>query len=230
MIFTLFFHLASKCCLSIFTIEPTEHFGIYFGYIRRLFQSWVSPFKTSGLAVNERERKRLICYWCCFRDRAQRFSRQRNWRRTCVCAVTPPPTFANLIIIGSQAKHQILAQSLNRFLWYGAGLCTFARAWYPTDNLYKTHSYWVPNHPLNFSTVRPEVPKIWKRGAHLFHIFRFKVDLSLRMQFRNISIFALTCWQKLYGSKNITCLDTMKQEAYLCIAVRSKDNFTCHLK
>ena len=26
-------------------MEPTEHFGIYFGYIRRLFQSWVSPFK-----------------------------------------------------------------------------------------------------------------------------------------------------------------------------------------
>ena len=25
-------------------MEPTEHFGIYFGYIRRLFQSWVSPF------------------------------------------------------------------------------------------------------------------------------------------------------------------------------------------
>ena len=26
-------------------MEPTEHFGIYFGYIRQLFQSWVSPFK-----------------------------------------------------------------------------------------------------------------------------------------------------------------------------------------
>ena len=26
-------------------VEPTEHFGIYFGYIRRLFQSWVSPLK-----------------------------------------------------------------------------------------------------------------------------------------------------------------------------------------
>ena len=25
-------------------MDPTEHFGIYFGYIRRLFQSWVSPF------------------------------------------------------------------------------------------------------------------------------------------------------------------------------------------
>ena len=30
-------------------MEHTEHFGIYFGYIRRLFQSWASPFK--GYAV-----------------------------------------------------------------------------------------------------------------------------------------------------------------------------------
>ena len=29
-------------------MEPTEHFGIYFGYIRRLFQSWVSPFNCGG--------------------------------------------------------------------------------------------------------------------------------------------------------------------------------------
>ena len=26
------------------SVEPTEHFGIYFGYIRWLFRSWVSPF------------------------------------------------------------------------------------------------------------------------------------------------------------------------------------------
>ena len=32
--------------LQTWSVEPTEHFGIYFGYIRRLFQSWVSPFKT----------------------------------------------------------------------------------------------------------------------------------------------------------------------------------------
>ena len=30
--------------LQTLSVEPTEHFGIYFGYIRRLFQSWVSPF------------------------------------------------------------------------------------------------------------------------------------------------------------------------------------------
>ena len=32
--------------LQTLSVEPTEHFGIYFGYIRRLFQSWVSPFNT----------------------------------------------------------------------------------------------------------------------------------------------------------------------------------------
>ena len=31
--------------LQTWSVDPTEHFGIYFGYIRRLFQSWVSPFK-----------------------------------------------------------------------------------------------------------------------------------------------------------------------------------------
>ena len=32
-------------------MEPTEHFGIYFGYIRRLFQSWVSPFNPRSVGV-----------------------------------------------------------------------------------------------------------------------------------------------------------------------------------
>ena len=39
-------------------MKPTEHFGTYFGYIRRLFQSWVSPFKAMGrtfVFVGERE-------------------------------------------------------------------------------------------------------------------------------------------------------------------------------
>ena len=63
-------------------------------------------------------------FWRCFRDRAQWFPRQRNWSRTCKCAVTLPPTFANLITIGSIVKHQILAQSVNRFLRYGDGVCT----------------------------------------------------------------------------------------------------------
>ena len=47
-------------------MEPTEHFGIYFGYIRRLFQSWVSPFKYffcpilySRLCVSI-----VACRWC----------------------------------------------------------------------------------------------------------------------------------------------------------------------
>ena len=44
-------------------MEPTEHFGIYFGYIRRLFQSWVSPFKTEGLS-----RLIAIFFTSCFPD------------------------------------------------------------------------------------------------------------------------------------------------------------------
>ena len=31
--------------LQKWSVEPTEHFGIYFGYIQRLFQRRVSPFK-----------------------------------------------------------------------------------------------------------------------------------------------------------------------------------------
>ena len=38
---------------------------------------------------------------------------------------------------------------------------------YPTKDLHKTHGYWVPSHPLNFSTMRRAVPEIWKRGAHV---------------------------------------------------------------
>ena len=30
-------------------MDPTDHFGIYFGYIRRLFQSRVGPFNTAPL-------------------------------------------------------------------------------------------------------------------------------------------------------------------------------------
>ena len=42
----------------------------------------------------------------------------------------------NLITIGSQAQHQILAQSVNRFLRYRGGVCTCARAeGYPTNEL-----------------------------------------------------------------------------------------------
>ena len=36
-------------------MEPIEHFAIYCGCIRRLFQGWVSPFKhlkTSGSKIN----------------------------------------------------------------------------------------------------------------------------------------------------------------------------------
>ena len=49
----------------------------------------------------------------------QRFPRQRNWRRTCECAVTPPPTLVNLVTLGSPATHQILAQLATRILRCG---------------------------------------------------------------------------------------------------------------
>ena len=39
----------------------------------------------------------------------------------CKCAVTPPPTFVNLVIIGSLVTHQILAKLVNRILRYGGG-------------------------------------------------------------------------------------------------------------
>ena len=35
--------------LQTWSVDPTKHFGIYFGYIRRLFQSWVSPFNRCSL-------------------------------------------------------------------------------------------------------------------------------------------------------------------------------------
>ena len=37
----------------------------------------------------------------------------------------------------------------------------------PTKDLHKTHGYWDPNHPPNFSTMHPAVPEAWKRGAHV---------------------------------------------------------------
>ena len=98
---------------------------------------------------DERARPKEISlfFLCGFNVKAERFPRQRNWRRTCECAVIPPPTFVNLVTIGSLTTHQILAKLINRILRYGGGLhvrtctpisvsqdpsgrgdCTFARA------------------------------------------------------------------------------------------------------
>ena len=77
--------------------------------------------KTPCVAMYERARKRLVCFWCGFNIKAERFPRQRNWRRTCECAVTPPPTFVNPVTIASLATHQILAKLVNRILRYGGG-------------------------------------------------------------------------------------------------------------
>ena len=66
--------------------------------------------------------KEISLFLCDFNIGAQRFPRQRNWGRTCECAVTPPPDFLYLVTIGSLATHQILAQLVNRILRYGDGV------------------------------------------------------------------------------------------------------------
>ena len=65
--------------------------------------------------------KEMSVFWCSFNVKAERLSRQRNLKRTCECAVTPPLTFVNLVTIGSLATHQILAKLVNRILRYGDG-------------------------------------------------------------------------------------------------------------
>ena len=47
--------------------------------------------------------------------------RNNETRRTCECAVTPPPTHVNLVTIGSLATHQILAQLATRIPRYRDG-------------------------------------------------------------------------------------------------------------
>ena len=37
--------------LQTWSVEPTEHFGIYFGYIQRLFQRRVSPFNDESVPI-----------------------------------------------------------------------------------------------------------------------------------------------------------------------------------
>ena len=78
------------------------------------------------------EPERHVCFWSGFNIKAERFPRQRNWRRRCECAVTSPPTVVNLVTTGSLATNQILAKLVNRILGYGDGGCTCARARCPT--------------------------------------------------------------------------------------------------
>ena len=103
------------------------------------------------------------------RGMAQRFPRQRNWRRTCMCVI-PPPTFANLITIESQAKHPILAQSVNRFLRYGNGVGTCARADAP--------------HPWPVESISRNDPQpthqIWTQSAEPFLRYRSAVCTCAR--------------------------------------------------
>ena len=99
----------------------------------------VNTSKTPCMAMYERARKREVCFWCGFNVKTEWFPRQQNWTRTCECAVTPPPTFVNLLTIGSLVTHQILAKLANRILTYGdGGGCTCARAEIP----HPTHDLW----------------------------------------------------------------------------------------
>ena len=52
-------------------------------------------------------------------SRLSGFRDNENWRRTCECAVTPPPTFVNLVTIGALFTHQILTKLVNQILIYG---------------------------------------------------------------------------------------------------------------
>ena len=114
-------------------------------------------------------------FWCGFRDRAQRFPRQRNWRCTCVCALC-----SHLISDFCKPHHYWVPSQTSNFSTIGQSVLEIrsarvdvdsrcARAnvqGYRTNDLYQTHSYWVPNHSLHSSTVRPVVPEIWNRCAH----------------------------------------------------------------
>ena len=99
-------------------------------------------------------------------DRVQWHPRQRNWRRTCVRAVTQPPTSANLITIVSLANAQILAQSVNRFLRYRGG-CARARVQRYPVMLALALRLWPPTHIPNFNTIGQAVPEIQKCGVHV---------------------------------------------------------------
>ena len=92
--------------------------------------------KTPCLAMNERARK---SFWCGFNAKAERFPRQRNWRRKSEYAVTLPPTLVSRYYWAS-SHTSILAKLVNRILRYGTGGegCTCARAEMP----HPTHDLW----------------------------------------------------------------------------------------
>ena len=80
-------------------------------------------------------------------------------------AVTPPLTFANLIVLsGSQTKHPILAQSVNRFFSYGKVLRTCARA--------DASHLWLIKHLHNDSKPTHQ---IWAQSAESFLRYRSTV-------------------------------------------------------
>ena len=85
------------------------------------------------------------------------------------CAVTLPQTYANLITIGSQAKHQLLAQSVNRFLRYGdeRGDARAHVQGYPV--LGATNHPHIPDFLLIFAPCVLKLVAVWDGGGSLQH-------------------------------------------------------------
>ena len=88
--------------------------------------------------------KEMSLLWCGFRDRVQRIPGQRNLRRTCVCAVTSPNFYKpHHYWVSSQISNlSTIGQSILEILRWGVRACRGTH--YPTNDLFKTHRYWVP--------------------------------------------------------------------------------------
>ena len=68
-------------------MEPTEHFGIYFGYIRRLFQSWVSPFNIGHISG----RFKSLCGGHPYRAQSGSQDGESPDRKPAAPGLVPPP-------------------------------------------------------------------------------------------------------------------------------------------
>ena len=83
--------------------------------------------------------------------------------------VTPPPTLANLVTIGSLATHQILAQLATRIPRYrdGGAPPHVQRCPTPPMTCEKHVLSDPPTHIPNLNTIGQAVPEIQKRGVHV---------------------------------------------------------------
>ena len=92
--------------------------------------------KTPCLAMNERARKREVCFWCGLNARAQRFPKQRNWTRTCECGhPTSYSCKSRNYWVSSASNFSTIGHSDPEIRRWG---CTCARAEMP----HPTHDLW----------------------------------------------------------------------------------------